>query len=199
MADLMQPGFRTVEGVQVRYAETTGRAEPSILLTSPWPESVYAFAPIWSSLAQIARLVAVDLPGFGGSERRNDLLSPSAMGEFLARLAAEWGLASYVHRFRTIDPRVIVCAALEPIEGYRPPPEVREDYLGSYAGDRFAGSMCYARADPDELPRLADELPRLAERLPEIDTPVADEYASVIADWFASGYCEAGHASHPLP
>ena len=32
---------------------------------------------------------AIDLPGFGASERRDDLLSPRAMGGFLARLIAE--------------------------------------------------------------------------------------------------------------
>jgi pimeloyl-ACP methyl ester carboxylesterase len=92
MADAMQVGFRTVDGVRVRCAESTGPSAPSILLTSPWPESAYAFAPIWPSLANVARLVPVDLPGFGRSERRDDLLSPRAMGEFLVRLVAEWGL-----------------------------------------------------------------------------------------------------------
>jgi pimeloyl-ACP methyl ester carboxylesterase len=62
------------------------------LLTSPWPESLYAFAPMWATLAERARLFAVDLPGFGASERREDLLSPRAMGGFLARLVAEVGL-----------------------------------------------------------------------------------------------------------
>ncbi len=42
MADAMQVGFRTVDGVRVRCAESTGPSAPSILLTSPWPESVYA-------------------------------------------------------------------------------------------------------------------------------------------------------------
>ena len=49
----MQVGFRTVDGVRVRCAESTGRSAPSILLTNPWPESVYAFAPIWPSLAHV--------------------------------------------------------------------------------------------------------------------------------------------------
>lgn len=62
------------------------------MLTSPWPESVYAFAPIWAQLSDHARLFAVDLPGFGASERRQDLLSPRAMGEFLAQLIIEAGL-----------------------------------------------------------------------------------------------------------
>jgi pimeloyl-ACP methyl ester carboxylesterase len=43
-------------------------------------------------LAEHAHLVAVDLPGFGHSTRRDDLLSPRAMGQFLVRLADEFGL-----------------------------------------------------------------------------------------------------------
>src|SRR5919201_298319 len=86
--------FRTVDGVRIRYADSGGPHEPVVLLTSPWPESVYAFAPIWASLAEHARLFAIDLPGFGASERRDDLLSPRAMGNFLAQLIAEVDLGS---------------------------------------------------------------------------------------------------------
>jgi len=96
MATTMTPHvrFRSVDGVRIRYADTGGAREPVILLTSPWPESVYAFAPMWDSLSAHARLFAVDLPGFGASERREDLLSPRAMGEFLARLIAEADLGT---------------------------------------------------------------------------------------------------------
>jgi pimeloyl-ACP methyl ester carboxylesterase len=80
----LQVQFRTVNGVRIRYADSGGSHEPTLLLTSPWPESVYAFAQMWTTLAEHARLFAVDLPGFGASERRDDLLSPRAMGEFLA-------------------------------------------------------------------------------------------------------------------
>jgi pimeloyl-ACP methyl ester carboxylesterase len=82
----IQPRYVTVDGVRVRYADTGGSTGRTILLTSPWPQSLYAFAPVWGTLARHARLFAVDLPGFGGSERRDDLMSPRAMGEFLARL-----------------------------------------------------------------------------------------------------------------
>ena len=78
--------YRHLDGVRIRFAESEGPGGPTILLTSPWPESVYAFAPVWPALAGHARLLAVDLPGFGQSERRDDLLSPGAMGEFLVRL-----------------------------------------------------------------------------------------------------------------
>src|SRR3954451_11782319 len=82
----MRVRYTTQDGKRVRYAASEGPAEQVILLTSPWPEGGYAFAPIWPLLAPRCRLFAVDLPGFGGSDRRDDLLSPAAMGEFLARL-----------------------------------------------------------------------------------------------------------------
>jgi pimeloyl-ACP methyl ester carboxylesterase len=102
------PEFRMIDGVSVRYADSGGSQEPVVLLTSPWPESLYAFAPMWASLAERARVFAVDLPGFGASERREDLLSPRAMGGFLARLVAEAELG----RVHVVAPDVGTSAAL---------------------------------------------------------------------------------------
>jgi pimeloyl-ACP methyl ester carboxylesterase len=85
----IEPHVRTIDGLRIRYADSGGSKEPLVLLTSPWPESIYAFASMWATLAQHARLFAVDLPGFGASEGRADLFSPRAMGEFLSRLIAE--------------------------------------------------------------------------------------------------------------
>lgn len=48
--------FRTLGGVRLRYADTLGSRGPTMLLTSPWPESIYAFAPIWATLAEHGRL-----------------------------------------------------------------------------------------------------------------------------------------------
>ena len=103
-----QAQFRTVAGVRIRYADSGGSQEPTVLLTSPWPESVYAFAPMWPLLAEHARLFAIDLPGFGASERRDELLSPRAMGEFLAELIAEVDLV----RPHLVAPDVGTSAAL---------------------------------------------------------------------------------------
>ena len=212
----MQVRFTTLEGTRIRYAVSDESAERVIVLTSPWPESVYAFAPIWPLLTPRFRLFAVDLPGFGGSERRDDLLSPEAMGEFLARLIEacglgrphvvgpdigtsaalflaasrpdllssvvvgsgaaavpirlcgpleEWVMASDLDRFRAMDPRAIVGAAIDTIKGDPLPAEVRADYLDAYDGDRFVESMRYVRSYPAELPKLAA-------RLQEIETPV---------------------------
>ena len=102
------PQFRMIDGVKIRYADSGGSQESTLLLTSPWPESVYAFAPMWEVLSEHARLVAVDLPGFGGSERRDDLLSPRAMGGFLAQLIVEADLG----RPHIVAPDVGTSAAL---------------------------------------------------------------------------------------
>jgi pimeloyl-ACP methyl ester carboxylesterase len=100
--------FRNIDGVRIRYADSGGPRERTVLLTSPWPESVYAFAPVWASLAEHARLFAVDLPGFGASERRDELLSPRAMGEFLAELI----VAADLGRPHIVGPDVGTAAAL---------------------------------------------------------------------------------------
>jgi pimeloyl-ACP methyl ester carboxylesterase len=104
----LDPQFRTLGGLRIRCAESTASPGPTLLLTSPWPESLYAFAPMWATLAQHGRLFAVDLPGFGKSERRDDLLSPRAMGGFIAQLIAEAGLGQ-VH---IVAPDVGTSAAL---------------------------------------------------------------------------------------
>ena len=87
----MTPQFRTIDGLSIRFAESS-RQDADALLLSPWPESLFAFAPLWSRLAAHTHLVAVDLPGFGHSERRNSLLAPRAMGEFVLRAADAFGL-----------------------------------------------------------------------------------------------------------
>jgi pimeloyl-ACP methyl ester carboxylesterase len=87
----IQTQFRTIDGLSIRYAESEQRDEQALLL-SPWPESLYAFEPTWLRLAEHTQLVAVDLPGFGHSQRRDALLSPRAMGEFVVRLADAFGL-----------------------------------------------------------------------------------------------------------
>jgi pimeloyl-ACP methyl ester carboxylesterase len=211
----MKPRFQMVDGLRIRYADSGGPGDRTVLLTSPWPESIYAFASIWPMLSDHARLFAVDLPGFGASERRDSLLSPRAMGEFLAGLIAEadldsphivapdvgtaaalfavagyperiasaivgtggtavplqlgeplasWVLDPDLDKYREMDPRAIVTAAIGTIDA-GVPDEVREDYLECYDGDRFVESMRYVRTYPEELPALA-------ELLPEIATPV---------------------------
>ena len=83
--------FRTVDGLSIRFAESEDRVDDALLL-SPWPESLFAFEPTWAPLAEHAHLVAIDLPGFGHSQRRDELLAPRAMGEFVIRVVDAFGL-----------------------------------------------------------------------------------------------------------
>jgi pimeloyl-ACP methyl ester carboxylesterase len=64
--------------------------------------------------------------------------------------------------FRRGDPRELVNAALSGISRYALPEAVRDDYLASYQGDRFAESVRYLRSYPAELPVLAGLLPQIA-------------------------------------
>lgn len=89
----IQPQFRTIDGLTIRFAASDEK-EGDALLLSPWPESLFAFEPIWARLAEHAHLVAIDLPGFGHSQRRDQLLSPRAMGEFVIQAADAFGLDS---------------------------------------------------------------------------------------------------------
>jgi pimeloyl-ACP methyl ester carboxylesterase len=104
----LEPRFTTVDGLRIRYADTGGAGDTTVLLTSPWPESIYAFTRMWETLGQHARLFAVDLPGFGASQRRDELMSPWAMGGFLAELVVEAELG----RPHIVAPDVGTSAAL---------------------------------------------------------------------------------------
>jgi pimeloyl-ACP methyl ester carboxylesterase len=85
--------WRTIDGVKVRYA-TGGKSGEKILLFSPWPESILAFAPVWAGLTKQFEVLAIDLPGFGRSEARDDLFAPQKMGEFIAKAIDAFGLRS---------------------------------------------------------------------------------------------------------
>jgi pimeloyl-ACP methyl ester carboxylesterase len=211
----IQPQVRTIDGLSIRYAESGPRDDHALLL-SPWPESIYCYEPTWNRLAEHTHLLAVDLPGFGQSERRNDLMSPRAMGEFVVRVAdafgleqphvvgpdigtgaslfaaalhpgrfrslvvgtggaavplqlggvlKEWVEAPSLESYRKIDGRQIVTAVIATLERYRLTDAARDDYLASFAGERFAESMRYVRTYPEQLPILRD-------LLPTIETPV---------------------------
>jgi pimeloyl-ACP methyl ester carboxylesterase len=83
-----------VDELKIRYADSGVAAGPVVLLTSPWPESLLAFRRVWPILAPVGRLVAVDLPGFGHSQGRPEVLTPSAMAEFLLQFIAGLGLGA---------------------------------------------------------------------------------------------------------
>ena len=84
--------WRTIDGLNVRYA-TNGSGAENVLLLSPWPESIFAFASVWEGLTRQFKVLAFDLPGFGRSEARPDLFAPQQMGEFIAKAIDAFELA----------------------------------------------------------------------------------------------------------
>jgi pimeloyl-ACP methyl ester carboxylesterase len=102
-----EPTFRSIDGVSIRFVESD-RRDADALLFSPWPESVFAYEPMWSRLAETTHLVAVDLPGFGRSERRDTLMTPRAMGDFMVRVADAFRL----HKPHVVAPDIGTSASL---------------------------------------------------------------------------------------
>ena len=100
--------FRVCDGVRVRFADTRADSDVTMLLLAPWPESLWAFRRIWARLSAVGRVIAIDLPGFGHSDGRPELIAPDAAGEFLARLIDEWGLGAP----HVVGPDVGTAAAL---------------------------------------------------------------------------------------
>ena len=120
----IQMQFRVIDGLAVRYAESDDRNDHAVLL-SPWPESLLAFEPMWARLAESTRLVAVDLPGFGHSQRCDALLSPRAMGDFIIRVADAFGLENP----HVVGPDIGTAAAL--FAAARQPGRLRSLVVGS--------------------------------------------------------------------
>jgi pimeloyl-ACP methyl ester carboxylesterase len=177
----MQTRFRTIDGLSIRCAESEERDDHALLL-SPWPESLFAFEPTWTLLAEHMHLVAIDLPGFGHSQRRDALLCPRAMGEFVIRAADAFGLESP----HVIGPDVGTGASLFAAASH--PGRLRSLVVGS-GGAAFPlqlGSMlkqwveapdleAYRRADPRQIvgPALNAGIERYA--LPDF---VREDYLS---------------------
>jgi pimeloyl-ACP methyl ester carboxylesterase len=136
----IEPQFRTIDGLKIRFAESE-QGDDHALLLSPWPETLHAFDQMWDRLAEHAHLVAVDLPGFGHSERGDSLLAPRAMGEFVIRLADEFGL-EHPH---TVGPDIGTGALL--FAAADNPGRLRSIVVGS------GGCLLSARArwDPERL------------------------------------------------
>ncbi len=86
------PEIAVIDGLEIRYARGSNRSGAAVLLTSPWPESLYAYQSLWATLNTDFSLLAIDLPGFGQSEGRGDLMSPRAMCQFVVRVADHFDL-----------------------------------------------------------------------------------------------------------
>ena len=91
MSDTKLPNIGTVstaqiDGLKIRYAKGGSADGIPVLLTAPWPESIYSFHRLLPGLGKEHPYIAVDLPGYGHSDSRPDVMSPEAMGNFVIAL-----------------------------------------------------------------------------------------------------------------
>ena len=100
--------FRVHDGARVRFADNKADSDTTVLLLAPWPESLWAFRRIWQRVSALGRAVAIDMPGFGHSDGRPELIAPDASGAFLADLIDAWGLGTP----HVVGPDVGTAAAL---------------------------------------------------------------------------------------
>lgn len=93
LPDIGPVSTTTIDGLAIRYAQAGVSKGIPILLTSPWPESIYSFYHLAPRLAAEHQLLMVDLPGFGLSESRPDVMAPEAMGDFIIKLLKQFGIS----------------------------------------------------------------------------------------------------------
>jgi pimeloyl-ACP methyl ester carboxylesterase len=82
-----------VAGQQARIARHANPGKPLVMLLTPLPQSILAFAPIWPVLAEHFELFAYDLPGFGRSSGGAEFMTFKAQGTFLKAVIDHFGLA----------------------------------------------------------------------------------------------------------
>jgi pimeloyl-ACP methyl ester carboxylesterase len=200
--------YKTIDGLQIRFATNDKKDGDPILLLSPLPESILAFLPTWDMFAALGPVVAVDLPPFGRSETRADTRTPEIVGDFVLRIMDAFELnrphviapdigtpaclfaaanhpgvfkslvigsgatdhtdilgdldrivnAPSLEPFKDLTGEQFVCAAVADMKQYKLPDYVLQDYIASYAGQKFWDAMAFVRDYPHALPRLATRL-----------------------------------------
>jgi len=108
LPDIGQVTTEIIDGLRIRLSRSGRSDGVPVLLTSPWPESIYAFHRVLPHLVEAHPVIAIDLPGFGHSESRADVMSPRAMGVFLVKVAAHLNL----NRLHGVGPDVGALAFL---------------------------------------------------------------------------------------
>jgi len=133
-----------IDGVSTRLARGGTSSGIPVMLTSPWPESIYAFRDVLPAIAGTVPYVAIDLPGFGMSQGRSDLMSPMGMARFIVRAAWKLGIP----RFHAVGPDV---GALALLFAAADRPDLFESLVvgsGATSVDLAAGSLVDLIASP---------------------------------------------------
>ena len=203
--------YKSIDGLQIRYA-TNGKADgdPTLLL-SPLPESILAFLPTWEMFSALGPVIAVDIPPFGRSEVSANIRTPETVGELVLDIMDAFDLkqphvvapdigtpaclfaaakhpgvfkslvigsgatdhtdilgildqmvnAPSLEPFKDLTGEQFVRGAIADMKKYKLPEFALDDYIASYAGQKFWDAMAFIRDYPNSLPRLAELLPEI--------------------------------------
>ena len=91
LPDVGSVEFATINGLHVRYARSGPKEGFPVLLTSPWPESLYAFRDLLTTVNHEHPTIALDLPGFGHSESEERRVVSGKDGSLSHRLGCTLG------------------------------------------------------------------------------------------------------------
>jgi pimeloyl-ACP methyl ester carboxylesterase len=126
-----------IDGLSIRYAESGKKNGIPIVVTSPWPESIYSFHRLAPGLAEKHYILLIDLPGFGLSQSRPDVMSPEPMGDFIFKLLRDFGIRKIHAIAQDVGTPAILFAASKQ-------PELFESLViggGAMRPDLAAGSL----------------------------------------------------------
>jgi pimeloyl-ACP methyl ester carboxylesterase len=108
LPDIGRVSTTLIDGLSIRYAKAGDSKNLPVLLTAPWPESIYSFYHLVPKLASKHYVLAIDLPGFGLSQSRPNVMAPEAMGDFLIKLIYHFNIS----RTHVVAPDVGTLAVL---------------------------------------------------------------------------------------
>lgn len=89
------PQFTQIGDLKIRYRLQETPGKPFLIMTNAWPQSIRCWDSQWESLAKNYSLLAYDMPGFGLSPGKTELMNPPAQGEVLLQIAQHFGIKKF--------------------------------------------------------------------------------------------------------
>src|SRR5882724_6072299 len=75
LPDIGMVSTTEIQSLRIRFAKGGTAIGVPVLLTAPWPESIYAFHRLLPVLGKKHPYIAVDLPGYGLSDSKPEVMS----------------------------------------------------------------------------------------------------------------------------
>jgi len=84
--------YADIGDVRIRFAHSPAPDKPTLVILSPFPQSILAYAPLWAAFAERYDLYAFDMPGFGRSEGGVKFMTFKAQGDYLKLFLEHFGI-----------------------------------------------------------------------------------------------------------